>query len=114
MEFRKNKTDRGTVLDNICALIRERVGNGCVLLTGTLSANRMQAISNSLSERLDDSVKLLTEGSFLNNNSAVEGASEASAVIILEEKHISEANEIRRMLEMLNLGKTPVIGAIVA
>ena len=40
-------------------------------------------------------------------------AAKAASVIIVEEQYRSETDDIRRMLEVLRLGKTPVIGAIV-
>lgn len=112
-EFRKTKTDREAVLENACVLVREHGGEGGVLLTGTLPAERMQALADSMKERLGDAVQLTVEGSFLKNPRVIAEAAGASAVVIAEEQYTSDLDEIRRMLELLKIGNTPASGAIV-
>ena len=112
-EFRKTKTDREAVLENTCVLVREHAGEGGVLLTGTLPAERMQALADSMKERLGDAVPLTVEGSFLKNPRVIAEAAGASAVIIAEEQYVSDLDEIRRTLELLKIGNTPASGAIV-
>lgn len=112
-EFRKTKTERDAVLENTCVLVRENGGEGGVLLTGTLPTERMQALADGMKERLGDTVPLTVEGSFLKNPRVIAEAANASAVIIAEEQYASDLDEIRRMLELLKIGKTPASGAIV-
>ena len=111
-EFRKTKTNREIVLDSASALVRERSGEGRVLLTGTLSTERIKKIVDDLKERLGDSVILVVEGAFLKNSRVVAEAAGASAVVIIEEQYISETDEIRRMIEVLRIGNAPVVGAV--
>ena len=112
-EFRKTKTDREAVLENTCALVREHSGEGGVLLTGTLPTERIQALADSMKERLGDAVPLTVEGSFLKNPRVIAEAAGASAVIIAEEQYVSELDEVRRMLELLKIGNAPASGAVV-
>ncbi len=112
-EFRKTKTDREAVLENACVLVREHGGEDGILLTGTLPAERMQALADSMKERLGDAVQLTVEGSFLKNPRVIAEAAGASAVVIAEEQYTSDLDEIRRMLELLKIGNTPASGAIV-
>ena len=111
-EFRKNKSDPETVLEGISTLIREQ-GKSRILLTGTAAGEQLRTLANNLAERLGDGTELITEGDFLQNKQAITAAGEAEAVIIVEELHESKGDEIHRMLRTLDIGKTPVIGAIV-
>ena len=112
MEFRKDRTEEVTILDNICALIREQESGSRILLTGTIPESRMQELVGKLKGMLGEDVPLQTESSFLNNSRAITEAGKATAVIVAEEKHVSESEDVLRMMEVLSLSKTPVIGTI--
>ena len=113
-EFRKTKTNPETVLDGICALIRQQRSSGSILLTGTLPSDRLTGIADRLKERLGSEIECRAEGDFLHNVRKVAEEGKTAMVIIAEEQHRSETEEIRRMLELLSLGKIEVTGAIVA
>ena len=112
-EFYKTKMDPDIVLDDVCALIQEQRGNRHVLLTGTITADRMDWFAGSLKERLTGDADIIVEGDFLHNVRKITGADKTATVIIVEEKYQSETEDIRRMLETISLGKTTVSGAIV-
>lgn len=112
-EFHRTGTEDTIVVNNLCALLRERSSEGTILLTGTIADKRVRELRNLLEETLGDSVQLQTAGNFLRNSVAIAEAGKAAAVILAEEKHVSETNDISRMLEVLAINQTPVIGAIV-
>ena len=112
-EFRRGGTEDAVVVNNLCALLRERGDGGTILLAGTIPDGRVSELGARLKETLGDGVRLETAGNFLRNSAAIAEAGKASAVILAEEKYVSETDGIRRALEVLAISKTPVIGAIV-
>lgn len=112
-EYRRNPADNGAVIDNICALIRERRGDGPVLLTGTIPGDRISELCKNLTERLGDTVELRSEGDFQTNSRAITEAAGAAAVILAEEKDVSRIPQIDSMAEKLMISGASVIGAVV-
>ena len=95
-EFRKTKTDREVVLDSASALIRERGGESGVLLTGTLSAEKIQGTANSLKELLGYSVQLAVEGAFLKNSQVVAEAAGLGSTATREVFGVEIKHSMRR------------------
>ena len=111
-EFRRANTDRAAVLDGVCALIRSQE-LGDVLLTGTVPSERLQAFAGEMAGHLGEETPVSAEGSFMHNSRAITEAGKAGAVILVEEAHESQTDEMNRMAEVLGAGKARVIGAIV-
>ena len=111
-EFRKNRTDEETAYENICALIREQGEGKKVLLTGTIGAEKIAETAEKIREKAGEGTEITAEGDFLKNSRAITEAGQAAAVVIVEAQHVSEAEEIRRMTEMLRIGKANVCGAV--
>ena len=111
-EFRKARTDAGTALEGAGALIREHGGEGGILLTGTIPAEKIRPTADRLAEILGEKARITVEGAFLQNSKAITAAADAAAVILVEEVHESETDDIRRVLEMLRMGKADAVGAV--
>ncbi len=108
----RNKLEDETVYNNICALLSEQENGKELLLVSTLPAETIAPVQENLSSRLSGrSIK--AEGSFLSNSGAIQAASEAEAVILVESKQVSYTGDIRKMAETLLIDKANVIGAIV-
>ena len=112
-DYRKDDADNETILDSICALIRERKEKGQILLTGTIPDVKLRELQDSLAKRLGDKAELLREGGFLTNSRAITVAAGAAAVILAEEKDVSRIGQIDSMAEKLIISGADVIGAIV-
>lgn len=111
-EFKHASSD-DVVVEEIVAMLRERHNGKRVLLTGTVSGNKLDNLSQKLQSKLDGAVALATEGDFLTNNAAIAGASGADAVVMVEEKHASRVNSIDREAELLIMGSANVSGCVV-
>ena len=108
----KHASSEDTVVEEIVAMLRERHNGKCVLLTGTVSGDKLNNLSQKLQSKLEGAVGLATEGDFLTNNAAIADASEADAVVMVEEKHASRLNSIEREAELLIMGSANVSGCI--
>ena len=108
----KHASSEDVVVDEIVAMLRERHNGKCVLLTGTVSGDKLNNLSQKLQSKLEGAVGLATEGDFLTNNAAIADASEADAVVMVEEKHASRLNSIEREAELLIMGSANVSGCI--
>lgn len=110
-EFKHASSD-DAVVEEIVAILRERHNGKRVLLTGTVSGDKLNNLSQKLQSRLEDAVRVEAEGDFLTNNAAIAGASEADAVVMVEEKHASRLNNIEREAELLIMSSANVSGCV--
>jgi ElaB/YqjD/DUF883 family membrane-anchored ribosome-binding protein len=110
-EFRHASSDEA-VINDIVALIRERNDGKRVLLTGTLAQEKLESLRQKLRPGLDDVVYLEIAGDFLTNGAAITDASQADAVVMVEEKHVSRLQDIRREAELLIMGSANVTGCV--
>ena len=110
-EFKHASSD-DVVADEIVALLKERHEGQRVLLTGTVSAEKLNSLCKRLQPGLAGAVKLNAEGDFLTNNAAVSDAASADAVVLVEEQHVSRSKSIERAAEMLIMGSANVTGCI--
>lgn len=111
-EFKHANSD-AVVVDEIVALLRERHGGKRVLLTGTVSEDKLLDLSKKLQPALKDAVMLDTQGDILTNSAAINGASGADAVVLVEEKYASRLKGIEREAELLIMGSANVEGCVV-
>ncbi len=100
-----------SVTENIAALIRERVADGTLLLVSTEKEETLTKLRNSLSEKLGGR-EIVCCADFLHHAGAVSDASQADAVLVVEEKGVSYLKNIDRMAELLLACKAKVIGSI--
>ncbi len=103
--------DEKTVFDSIAALINEQKDADSLLLTSTLSEEKLNGIGEELVSRLEGKTLKMQAG-FLSNSAAIQDAGTADTVILYEEKNVSRMQEIDRMAESLMIGKANVLGAI--
>lgn len=108
----KHASGDDVVADEIVALLRERHGGKRVLLTGTVSSDKLANLRGKLEPKLGGDVKLEAEGDFLNNNAAIAGASQSDAVLLVEEQHESRTQSIEREAELLIMGSANVAGCV--
>ena len=111
-EHGKNPQTNDSILDNACALIRERCGDGRLLLTGTISGSGLKELCETLSAKLGEAYAVSSEGDYLVNSRAVTEAASAGSVILVEEKDVSKIEQIDSMAEKLMISKANVVGAI--
>ena len=111
-EFKHASSD-AVVLDEIVALLRERHGGKRVLLTGTVSEDKLLNLSQKLQPGLEGAVLLDTQGDILTNSAAIAGASRADVVVMVEEKHVSVMKGIEREADLLIMGSANVAGCVV-
>lgn len=110
-EFRHAGSDEA-VTNDIVALIREHNGGKRVLLTGTVAREKLESLRQKLLPGLDNSAQLEITGDFLTNSAAITDASQADAVVLVEEKHASRSQDIRREAELLIMGSANVTGCV--
>ena len=111
-EFVHARND-AVVTDEIAAMLRERHEGKRVLLTGTVSQDKLREFGQRLQPKLADAVKLDTEGNFLAGGVAASRASKADAVVLVEEKHASRLQGVEREAEMLVMGSANVTGCVI-
>lgn len=111
-EFGENRQDRGTVLQGIAALIREKFTEQKVLLTGTIPAEALCPLAEELRKRLSGTVELETQAEFVSNGEAVRASGAADAVLIVEQREVSRQKEVERMAEMLLINQAKVAGCV--
>ena len=111
-EFKHASSD-AVVVNEIVALLRERHGGKRVLLTGTVSEDKLLNLSQKLQPGLEGAVLLDAQGDILTNSAAITGASGADAVVLVEEKHVSKMNGIEHGAELLIMGSAKVEGSVV-
>ena len=112
-EFGHRDVNPDTLTDHIASLIGERYGGKRVMLTGTLSGEKLDGLRKSLESRLGGDVRLEAKGDFLTSGDAVSAIGGSDAVILVEEKHVSKNRDIAREAELLMIGKSDVGGCIV-
>ena len=101
------------IYGDIAALIGKNCASGSVLLTGTVSEDRLRPLCDQLRGRLGDSVKLEMQADFLRNSGGIDQATQADAVILVEEKYVSQGREIERVAETLAISGAKVCGGII-
>lgn len=84
-----------------------------MLLTGTVSGDKLQDLRQKLQPGLEGAVTLDTQGDIQTNSVAIAGASGADAVVMVEEKHASQMKGIEREAELLIMGSANVAGCVV-
>ena len=112
LEYGRTGVNPDVVYDRVAALLKEQKPEGDVLLTGTLTAQDAQPALDQLSSRLKGDVKLRFQPDLLLNSAAVAEAGKAAAVLVVEKKNVSLTRDIGREAEILSIGETPVIGAV--
>ena len=110
-EFKHASSD-DVVADEIVALLRERHEGKRVLLTGTVSQDKLANLRGKLEPKLGGDVKLEAGGDFLTNNAAIASASQSDAVLLVEEQHESRTQDIEREAELLIMGSANVAGCV--
>lgn len=83
-----------------------------VVLVGTVDQEKMDAVYAAMRESLSAQPELIVAGNPMKQPEAVLRLSGAS-VVLVEEAETSKIREVHRLMEFLNLSKTPVIAAIV-
>ena len=111
-ELGNGDKDPGTVYDRIASLIDEQSNSERLLLISTLPEEKLLPVKEALSKRLFHRT-IEVRGGFLQNGEAVSEAAKAEAVVLVEAKNMSLHKEIDSMAEMLIIGKSNVIGAII-
>ncbi len=111
-EFKHARTDEA-VADEVVALLRERHQGNRILLTGTVSKEKLDDLGKKLGAKLSDAVELYVEGDFLTNSAAITSAAQAQTVVLVEQKHASRVKDIEREAELLITGKANVAGCVV-
>ncbi|MBR3053113.1 MAG: hypothetical protein IKG59_03190 [Firmicutes bacterium] len=111
-EFSHASRDEAVTAE-IVALLGKQHNGKRVLLTGTASADKLLKLVQRLQPKLEGAVKLDAEGDLLDNQAALSGASQADAVVLVEEKHVSRTRSIEREAELLNMSSSKVGGCIV-
>ena len=110
-EFSHASSDEA-VTNGIVALLRERHSGKRVLMAGTVSEEKLEALVRKLQTELEASVRLDSAGNFLVNSGAIADASEADTVVLVEEKHVSRSQDINREAELLTMGSANVTGCV--
>ena len=112
LEFRKDwKTDE-EVYDNAAVLIREKHGEGTLLLAGTVREEVLAGVKAELEKRLSEDVEIGTRAGFPVNSGSAKDACAAGSVLWVEEKHVSRSKGIRRAAEVLETSGAKVIGVL--
>jgi len=111
-EFKYALSDEA-VADEIVALLREQFQGKRVLLTGTVSKDKLVNLSDKLQAKLTNAVELYSEGDFLTNSAAITSASQAQTVVLVEQKHASRMADVEREAELMITGSANVAGCVV-
>ena len=111
-EFRNNKADRQTVVENICALLDEK-GSENILIASTLPQAEIRVACEEIRKKAKPGAGIQIKPDILNSSQAIDAANQAQAIVLMEEKHVSKNKDIRRMAELLSMCDTPVIGAVI-
>lgn len=112
-EFKHAVTDPKVVTAGIAALMNERYDSKKLLLAGTISQEKADALSKDLSRRLGSGKTLSAQGGLPTNADAIAAMKDADAVILVEEKYASRAADIERTAEMMMISQAKVDGCIV-
>ena len=110
-EFKRASSD-AVVVNEIVALLRERHGGKRVLLTGTVSQDKLMDLSRKLLPGLEGALRLDAQGDILADSAAIAAASGADAVVLVEEKYASRMKGIEREAELLLMGSANVAGCV--
>lgn len=111
-EFMHARTDEA-VVDEVVALLSERYQGKRILLTGTVSKEKLDDLSKKLQAKLSNAVELYVGGDFLTNSAAITSAAQAQTVVLVEQKHVSRVKDIVREAELLNTSEANVAGYVV-
>lgn len=109
----KNASSDEAVIDEIVALLGKQHGGKCILMTGTVSEDKLRKLCQRLQPKLEGVVKLDAEGVFLNNKTAIASALKADAVVLVEERHVSHTRSIEREAELLLMSSAKISGCII-
>ena len=112
-EFSRAVTDADTVTSGISALLSERFTGKKLLLTGTVSGQRLNEFADQLSKKLGGACEIVVQGNLPTNSDAIAEVKDADAVILVEEKHQSTNKGIERAVELLSISEADVAGCIV-
>lgn len=111
-QFRKDPKTDDAVYDNAAALIREKHGEGTLLLAGTAGAETLGKVKEALAKRLDG-IEIAVQANFPAESGGAESAIGAGSVVWVEEKHRSRNEKIKRAGEVFETAGAKVIGALV-
>ena len=112
-EFKHALTDAEAVTGGVAALLSERFEGKKVLLTGTVSDQKLAEFAGSLQKKLGNACQIEASGGLPVNAAAIAAAKDADAVILVEEKHVSRLADVERAAEMLLIGEVDVKGCVV-
>lgn len=112
-EFRHAVTDADIIDSGVSALLNERFVGKKLLLTGTVSDQRLNEFTARLTGKLGDSCEITARGDMPTNADAIAAVKDADAVILVEEKHHSAGRDIERTAELLGISEANVAGCVV-
>ncbi len=112
-EFKHALTDAEAVTGGVAALLGERFAGKKVLLTGTVSDQKLAEFAGSLQKKLGNACQIKASGDLPVNATAIAAAKDADAVILVEEKYASRLADVERAAEMLVISQADVGGCIV-
>ena len=113
LEFGGKRENNQAVMNGICSLIRDQYAGKHILLTGTISAETLCAFAEQLRKQLDKEVEIETQADFIINKEAIRACGSADAVLIVEQKDVSQNSKIVRMAEMLEISQPGVAGCVI-
>ena len=111
-EFKHAVTDAGVTESGVCTLLSECLAGKKLLLTGTVSDQRLDALASGLRQRLNGACDIASKGGLPVNSEAIAMARNVDAVILVEDKYHSRNGDIRRAVELLDIGEANVAGCV--
>lgn len=111
-EFRKMMRNQDVVNDTLAALLKERLPEGKLLMTGSLPTERMQRLYDAMKARIKDGPEILVRGNLAHDSETLTEAGRADAVVIVEEMHVSRVKDVDRVAELLTIGEAKAIGFV--
>lgn len=113
MQFRKNPKTEAQVLENAAAMAKAVRGEGTLLLTGTAGEEALGRVRDAFVKALGEDAGIEMLAGFPTASGAVEKVCEAGSVVWVEEKHVSQREQVRAAAEAFETSGANVIGVVV-
>ena len=110
-EFERDRVDERQLLEGIGTLIRKNTAGKELLLTGTISKEKLDSLREKLTGVMKE-FSISAEPDFIHNPGAISASKDAAYVLLVEEKYTTRIREIDREAEMLAVNGTTVSGFI--